>query len=268
MDLQAHHLLRLHGFLVDAYSVDELARLVEQWDRQVATMLPNPRTSAVQDYVHLLVTEVWRRRRWIGKGGLLFHIARVRTRRLREIVALATALEGFAEDASPAPPRPPAAAPGQATQLRATGVRGQEVVHEEVLYKEIVAASTVDVLALIRTRLRVRRDEFWVASAGLYHHLVSDQLGAGRLLLTFAGRGVAVEAWPYLVQDGRILPHARVEVRASTIFHYCPHGRAHAPEFRLTVAPGSCSLSGRDGAVRHVLQLVSSSAVSNSKGEM
>lgn len=255
MDRHTHGLLRLKEFLIDAFAADELAVLVDQWDRHVAAALPSPRAIPVQDYVHALVVDVWRRRQWVGKDGLLFVIAHARSHRLREIVAITVLLEQHARATAPeppprkAPPRPPAAA--------------LEEVHEEV-----IAANAVDLLVLIRSRLRARADEFWIACADLFHHLMPGQPGPGRLHLTFARRRVAVVAWPHLVQDGRILAHAAVEADQPAVFYYCPRGRATPPEFRLALRPGRCSLSGRSGAVRYTLHVATSSAPSPSLGEL
>jgi hypothetical protein len=243
MDRHTNGLLRLKAFLIDAFSADELAVLVDQWDRHVATALPSPRAIPVQDYVHALVAEVWRRRQWVGKDGLLFVLAHARSHRLREIVAITVLLERPAPRPPTGPPPPPPSA--------------LEAIHEEV-----IAAPTVDLLVLIRARLRARADEFWIACADLYHHLMPDLQGPGRLHLTFARRRVAVVAWPHLVHDGRILEHAAVEADQPEVFYYCPRGRATPPEFRLALRPGRCSLSGRSGSVRYTLHVATTSAQS------
>lgn len=262
---------RLRGFLVDAFTVEELVILVDQWDRQIVTALPSPRGIAVQDYVHALVAEVWRHRRWTGKDGLLFHLARARVRRYREALTLAVELERVGEASSvtqvtrrAAPVRPAAPA---ARVLPAPVHAPQRVIVAPAVHEleEVLATPTVDLLAHVRRRLQARDDEFWILGAAAYG-LLSDRPGS-RLLVTFTRRRVVVDAWPHLLRDGLVLADPAVEADEPMELHYCPRGRSRRPEFRLSLAPGRCSLTGRAADVRYTLHLAASAALTRSPGE-
>lgn len=253
MDARAQSLRTLCEFLIDAFAVDDLALAVEEWDRQVAALLPNTRTSSQRDYVHTLVVEVWRRRRWTGKGGLLYHVGRARPRRQREVLAIVAALEAL----EPAPERarvrrcpPPAST--------APNAGGPPVVSaRERVQRLVLASSTVDLIALISARLEVPPDDFWAECGDLYRSIVPDDRVTRWLRLFLSRQRVAVDAWPHLVAEGRVLARSRVEVEGPALFHYCPRGRTRLPELRLALGPGRCSLSGRIGAIRYTLCLES-----------
>lgn len=270
MDSQAQCLMRLRGFIVDAFTVEELVILLDQWDRQIATALPSPRGIAVQDYVHALVAEVWRHRRWTGKDALLFHLARERPRRFREALTLAVELEKVGEASSVTQVTQVTQQVTRVTRRPATirpvtpavRVRPPGAVHE---LEEVLATPTVDLLEHVRRRLQARADEFWIAALAAYG-LLSDRPGS-RLHVTFTRRRVVVDAWPHLLRDGRVLAGSAVEADEPMDLHYCPHGKSRPPEFRLSLAPGRCSLTGRAANVRYTLHLAASAALTRSPGE-
>lgn len=262
MDARAQPLRMLREFLIDAFSVDDLALAVEEWDRQMAATLPNTRTSSQQDYVHTLVVEVWRRRRWTGKGGLLYHVGRARPRRQREVLEIVVALESL----EPPPERPRARRCPPLTSTTPDAGGPPVVSARERVQRLVLSPSTIDLIALIRARLEVPPDDFWVECGDLYRSIVPDDRETRWLRLFLSRQRVAIDAWPHLVAEGRVLTRSRVEVEGSALFHYCPRGRTHLPELRLALGPGRCSLSGRVGAVRYTLCLESQPGMSLSIG--
>lgn len=262
LNLLTHTLVQLHRFLIDAYSSGELALLVEQWDREVAVLLPNPRAVSLQEYAHALVEEVWRRRMWIGEEGLLVRIARNRGQRLREIRGLTAALERLCGHK---PERGERGEWGERGELHVSvvapsplpptapdGVRKSASPPERVR-REIVATPTIDLLMFIQMRLRSPSDAFWVESAELYRPLLAPLHSPNRLRLLFGLEHIVIEAWPHLVRDGQIMPQSSLEVRGAAHFHYCPRGRTTQPAYRLEFRAGRCSLSGLVNSTRYRL---------------
>lgn len=233
----ATELHRLEALLLDAFSSSELELHLDRWQPSASLAVVRPQGVSPQQYVHSLVSELWRRRLWTGERGFLRYLAAERRHRRGEFIDLLTGL-----NPTETPEVPPAAPPARPDELA-----GAIII-------ERVTASLVDLLALVDERLRRSLEPFWRDGADIFAPL---RPGADRRLCVGARPdGFIVEATPRLIQAGQVLTSSIAHVvphsgRPPIHYTYCPRGRSVRQAFSLALACGRCTLSGsRDGELR------------------
>lgn len=225
----------LESLILDAFSASELELHLDRWQPDISHVVVRPCGISPQQYVHSLVTELWRRRMWTGERGFLSYLAGERLGRRDEFMAVMVRLD------APAVASPCSDPPARACE-----------------HVERVETTVVDILALVDRRLRHCVDPFWRTVAPLFEHL---RPGCDRRLrLGVDPPALVLEATPRLLQAGQPLAEPSVRAvphdgRPAIKFTYCPHGRGVQQSFSLVATPGRCTVSGRHDGRIYALRL-------------